>query len=188
MSNMIQEWMGEDFFALHPLLQEIYREGATLSGQVEVMLPKTGFQRYFGKQLAKRIGMPSEQGHYDFSVNISQIHNALILEHNFNQEKKMVSILNAVGIKESGFLLEENGLFKMRLTVDIKNGQWHWRWLDVKGPARSFAQFIFPYSVAKQVINANGDVEWFVSYHLLGFGKILGYKGVLKKTSFQTNN
>lgn len=182
MKNLLKEWMGNDFFALHPLLQELHSDGGVLEGDVNIRIPKFGLSHYLGKKLATKLGLPSDNGKHSLKISISQQKDKIIWDRTFDEKYKMTSIFKPVGIKESGFLLEESGPVKMRLTVDVKNGAWHWRWLDVSSKQKSILRLVFPYSKAYKYINDKNEYVFSVQFKLFGLGQILSYEGILERT------
>lgn len=186
--NVITEWMGNDFFSLHPLLQELHIHGGVLKGNVDIQTGNNSLSHYLGQRLAKKLGIPVSSGTHTLQVAISHNKDTLIWERIFDDIHKMTSIFKPIGIKQSGFLLEESGPQKMRLTIDVKDGGWYWRWLDIKSKDKNFFKFILPYSEAYKYINENNEYVFCVKFKFFGLGNILTYKGVLHKVSTVIDN
>ena len=50
--NIVQAWLGDNFYQLAPELQQIHTKGGVLVGEIDVILG-TGISKFIGQRLAK---------------------------------------------------------------------------------------------------------------------------------------
>lgn len=175
-SSLVSDWFGEKFVELHPRLQELHKSGGVLSGKVNVKIA-TGIAGYFGKQLAKKFGIPFHSHEQSFSVAITHHLDGLHWDRCFNEDP-MCSIFVPIGTIKNGYWLETTGVFKLHLTVDIKDGGWYWRCVSIK-----FKNITIPLCLLPRV-NAYKKIEhekyrFYVGFSLPMLGEILSYSGLL---------
>ena len=70
MNSAVSDWFGDEFLLLDPLLQELHKQGGTLSGMVDLEYG-SGLAGFIGRWLASKLGLPTLLGKVDFEVNIS---------------------------------------------------------------------------------------------------------------------
>ena len=69
-SNAVVDWFAHKFSELHPLLQDLHRNGGQLHGTVQIEIPH-GVAGFFGHRLAKKMGGPTTNFSPTFDVSIS---------------------------------------------------------------------------------------------------------------------
>jgi hypothetical protein len=174
----VSRWFGPAFTDLHPLLQQLHREGGILSGLVEVHVP-TGLAGFVGKRLAARLGVPTEGVRHDFAVTISHETDGLHWDRCFDGTREMRSLFRPVGQFPSGHWVESTGPVTMTLTVDIIDGGWHWRCLTMAVWGVGVPAWLFPRSRAYKRIE-DGRYRFYVGFSLPLLGTVLSYGGLLE--------
>lgn len=90
----------------------------------------------------------------------------------------MKSIFTPVGTIEDGYWAEQTGVLKLHLTVDIKNGGWHWRCLSIRFLGLPLPVWLFPKSKAYKTIE-DELYRFYVGFSLPVLGELLSYSGQL---------
>jgi len=180
-SNAVVQWFGSQFENLHPLLQELHLNGGQLLGTVEIKIAR-GVRGLLGRRIARKLGIPERGGMQDFAVNIYHKNNALHWDRCFGANKKMMSVFRPVGCWPSGYWIENTGLMTLNLTVDVIEGGWYWRFLNLEIGGARFPQWLLPRTTAYKRIE-NGKYCFCVEIELPGFGTILSYEGILEAES-----
>jgi Domain of unknown function (DUF4166) len=175
-SSLVSDWFGEKFFELHPLLQELHKSGGVLSGKVNVKLA-TGIAGYLGKRLAKKFAIPVHSCEQLFSVAITHHSDGLHWDRYFDSSQ-MRSVFLPVGNMTNGYWLEATGDFKLHLTVDIKDGGWFWRCLNIKFKSIAIPLCLLPQVNAYKIIE-HEKYRFYVGFNLPVFGEVLSYSGLL---------
>ena len=137
-----------------------------------------GLAGFIGKRLAKKMNLPSAGSHH-LSVSISHHDDGLHWDRVFNQGKAVTSLFKPVGNKRQGYWLETTGPLSMKLTVDIKQGGWHWRCLNMSVLGIAIPMWLLPKTHAKKVIE-DGLYRFHVEFSLPVLGSLVCYSGLLK--------
>lgn len=180
-NTLIADWFGDEFYKLHPLLQQLHTSGGVLEGKVDLQIGHTGLSRILGKMLAKKLGIPVNSGEHLLTVHINNDGGVLNWRKTFNHAQTITSIFKPVGIKENGFFLEESGPFKMRVTADLVKGAWYWKLEKIYFKKLKLPNWFFYQSMAKKYINDKNEYVFVVKFSCIGLGEILSYRGILKK-------
>ena len=181
MSNtLVADWFDATFGNLHPLLQQLHTNGGQLTGLVEVVIPN-GIAGVIGMRLARKIGVPSSGRNHQLVVTISHHADGLHWDRRFDDQTTMRSIFRPVGTLQHGYWVESTGALKLFLTVDIKDGGWHWHCLKMKLGWLRLPLWLFPNSTAFKTIES-GRYRFFVGFALPFLGTILSYGGLLTPT------
>lgn len=175
--SRVEQWFGPQFSELHPLLQHLHLHGGELMGLVDVDIP-SGIAGVFGRRLAKKLGVPPYGGQYPFRVAISHQADGMHWDRCFGDASFMRSLFQPIGTWPDGYWLEETGPLQMRLAVDVKEGGWHWRCLDMRLMGWRMPLWLFPNSRAFKTVE-EGRYKFFVAFSLPGFGVVLSYSGCL---------
>lgn len=180
--HVVEQWFGSHFARLHPLLQQLHRHGGTLAGPVTVTVG-SGLAGLMGRTLAKRLGVPTTAGSYDFRVGIGHEDGKLLWSRQFTapngRTSRATSLFTAHGHYPDGEWEEDIGAMHFRLGVDIgADGSWHWqpRSASLLGVPLPIA--LFPRSQAFKRIE-DGRYRFQVSFVLPGLGVLLSYGGWL---------
>jgi len=177
-----QDWFGEFFRNLHPLLQQIHHHGGTLQGEIDIRLGK-GLAGFLGRRLAKKLGVPVMQSRSGYKVSISHVGGKLIWARKFIPEdgasQELISVFVPYGHYPHGYWQESTGLMHFRLTVDIlEGGGWSWRVLGARMHGIPLPVKLFPQSQAYKCIE-EGRYRFYVGFVMPGLGLLLSYSGVL---------
>lgn len=176
-NTLVSGWFGPRFDALHPLLQRLHREGGVLSGDVDLAFGH-GVAGWLGRRLARRMGLPLQGGRVSLEVRISHTDSALVWARRFGAAHDMVSLFEPVGRWPQGHWLERTGALHMRLTVDVREGGWHWRVLGARLHGLPFPVSLLPRSHAYKRVE--GDAYRFeVAFVAPLLGTLLRYGGAL---------
>jgi len=176
--NVVTHWFGPHFSALHPLLQDLHRQGGQLHGEVLIKLGR-GAGAWLGKRLARKLGIPTDLAQRGFTVNIGHAADGLHWDRHFAGGACLYSRFVPVGVWPDGHWLEHTGPLQMRLTVDVVDGGWHWRLLGVKLGSLPLPIWLFPKTRAYKCIE-NGKYRFSVAFALPLVGDILSYQGLLE--------
>lgn len=176
-STQVRDWFGDDFAKLHPLLQHIHLHGGQLAGAIEIDIPG-GLAGYVGRRLAQKLGVPSTGQHHSLRVHISHQEDGLHWGRCFDDQHYMLSILRPIGTRPNGYWIESTGPLKLFVTVDIVDGEWHWRCIKIQAFGVRLPLFLFPASKAFKRIE-NNQYRFFVGFSLPMLGQILSYGGLL---------
>jgi len=175
--NKTVEWFADSFDQLHPLFQELHTNGGTLTGNVEIAYGR-GIAGIIGKRLAKKMNIPVAGTHH-LSVDIFHEDDGLHWNRCFNHQDQVYSLFQPNGQIGSGYWIEETGPLKMKLTVDIRDGGWHWRCLSVSFAGMPVPLWLIPEAVAYKRIK-NGKYQFHVEFSLPLFGSLVRYNGLLE--------
>jgi hypothetical protein len=177
-SDIVADWFGRDFALLHPLLQQLHREGGRLSGRVMVDVPSGG-RGFVGRRLAARLGVPMQRGWHALEVTISHRDGVLHWDRCFDATSRVVSRFTPVGNRDSnGCWIEETGPLRLALTVDIVDGGWSWRALSVSFMRVPLPLSLFPRAQAHKTI-VGDRYRFFVGFAVPMLGTVLSYGGDL---------
>jgi len=177
METVVEEWFGEAFRELHPLLQRLHRSGGVLSGQVQVSFGQ-GLAGLLGKRLASRIGVPSIAGAHHLQVAIHSQAGVLHWARTFNHLSEFSSEFKPVGHYPAGHWVERSGALSLELGVKILAGGWHWEHQRTRLFGIPVPKALFPTTLASKSVE--GELYRFsVEVMAPVLGKLLGYSGTL---------
>ncbi|TQV87991.1 DUF4166 domain-containing protein [Aliikangiella coralliicola] len=175
-SSLVKNWFGPKFDELHPLLQNLHLSGGQLAGEIEVSFG-SGLAGIIGRRIAKKLGIPGG-GKHQLEVCISHHSDGLHWDRTFDGNQQMKSIFKPVGTIESGYWLEKTGPMKMKITVDIIDGGWHWRCLKLSFLSIPVPLWMIPQSKAYKQIE-DGQYRFYVGFFMPVLGKLFSYGGLL---------
>lgn len=176
-SSIVREWFGPRFNELHPLLQELHSHGGALRGWVSVDFG-IGIAGTIGKRLASKLDIPATAGKHQFEVNIRHTDDALHWDRRFGSSSRMCSTFHPFGSSADGYWIERTGPIQMKLAVDIIEGGWHWRCVDIRLRDIPFPDWLLPRTTAYKRIE-DGKYRFHVAISLPVIGQVLCYNGLL---------
>ncbi len=186
--NPVTRWFGPHFDALHPLLQQLHREGGTLQGRVEIGRG-AGLAGWLGARIAGRMGWPP-QGDAQLTVSISHDGHRLRWARCFDTAAgavETVSWFEPRGSWPNGHWLETTGALRFELGVDVEEGAWHWRVLRARWHGIPIPIGLLPRSRAgKRIVNGVYVFEVRVTAPLLG--PLAWYRGQLAHAASQAGS
>ncbi len=177
MNNPVIDWFGKSFAELHPMLQDLHRNGGELTGTVNLEFG-SGISGVIGRKLAAKLGLPSNAGNHDFKVLITHKNGSLYWSRQFDLKHKMVSVFTPHGNYPTGYWSETTGKLSLILGVKIFEGGWHWVQRKIKFMGISMPLWLFPSSHAYKQIK-NEMYEFSVTFKIPVIGKLLSYSGKL---------
>lgn len=177
-ATAVSTWFGDDFAQLHPLLQQLHREGGVLRGNVALAIPG-GVAGWVGRRLATKLGIPSEAQNYPFEVTISHRANQLHWSRRFADGHTLLSIFEPVGRHANGYWRERTGNTELHLQVDILDGGWHWRCVGMRVAGLPVPLWLAPRTHAYKQIEAD-QYRFYVGFSLPLLGTLLSYGGLLQ--------
>jgi hypothetical protein len=121
----VERWFGPGFAQLHPLLQQLHRQGCVLYGHVAVSYGE-GIAGWLGRRVAAKLGLPPREGSIPLTVHIQSTVQALHWRRTFNGSRAVTSIFTPVGSWPCGYWIERIGVFRTELRVDASGGGWRW--------------------------------------------------------------
>ena len=175
-NDIVKNWFGHDFSDLDPLLQKLHTLGGELSGNIDISYG-SGLSGLIGKRLAKKMNLPGK-GRHKLVVLISHSEEGLQWNRTFNDNNIVESLFVPVGNNKDGYWIETTGPIKMKLTVDIIDGGWFWRCLNISLFGIPLPLWLIPKSKAFKIIE-NGQYNFHVSFTYPLLGNLVSYKGVL---------
>lgn len=122
----VEAWFGAAFHQLHPMLQHLHMNGATLAGTVQVRMGR-GLAGLVGKRLARQLGIPPVNGTTPLTVHIHSSATALHWDRTFGDGATFASVFTPVGTYPTGYWVESSGPLRLYLGVAIVDGGWEWR-------------------------------------------------------------
>lgn len=176
------DWFGPHFDDLHPQLQALHREGGTLVGPMQLILPQKGWRRWLSVQLAQGLGMPDDDSReHEMRVTIFSDDQGLHWYRQFNQSRGFRSIFKPHGKYPGGYWTEAIGPMYLRLGVEIVDGGWKWipqgvQWKFIRCPQ----WLIGLMAQASKRITDDGYYQFEVVIGLLGLPRLLTYRGRLQ--------
>lgn len=171
-SYTAERWFGPEFEKLHPLLQELHRNGGRLTGSVEVKL-----HPLVSSWAKRKLGV--QPGANALQVDIEHAENGFYWRRRFNQQNTLSSFFQPVGTQSHGYWLERTGALQLHLGVDVIDGGWHWRPLRYTLLGLSLPRYLLPRTVAYKRIVAN-RYHFYVSVRVPLLGTVLEYRGALQ--------
>jgi Domain of unknown function (DUF4166) len=176
-SSIVSDWLGEEFFTLHPLLQSLHLHGGHLSGNIQVTVPR-GIAGVIGMRLAKKLGVPTNGSTHQLDVTIAHQNGCLLWNRCFDQVNWMKSTFVPIGTKANGYWLEQTGPLSMKLNVDTRDGGWYWCCLSMRLHNVPLPLFLMPRTLAYKKIEDN-KYRFYVGFSLPLIGTVLSYSGLL---------
>ncbi len=176
-NNPVVEWFGDSFAELHPLLQQLHRQGGTLNGSVELTVGR-GVAGLIGRRLAGKMGMPTASGHYPFTVRIAHRDGALLWARQFDDKHEMISVFAPYGHFPNGYWTESSGKLQLALGVELIDGGWYWVQRSAKLHGLTVPVWLLPKTDAYKRIS-NGEYEFRVAFSYPVLGELLRYAGCL---------
>jgi Domain of unknown function (DUF4166) len=126
-NSRVEQWFGDQFSKLHPAIQALHLQGGRLSGDIHLSVGN-GLTGIIGRRFARRMGF-TRLGLLPFSVDIFHDDNGLHWNRRIDNAIEIQSLFVPVGRVPHGYWIEETGIMKLALDVDIHDGGWHWRCL-----------------------------------------------------------
>ncbi len=177
MNNPVVEWFADSFAELHPMLQQLHRQGGTLNGSVELTFGH-GIAGLIGRRLAGKMGMPTDSGDYPFTVRIAHSDDSLLWARRFDEKHEMVSVFTPHGHHPTGYWTESSGKLQLELGVRIIDGGWHWVQRGAKLNGLTLPAGLLPRTQAYKRI-VDGEYEFRVAFSYPLLGELLCYTGFL---------
>lgn len=176
--NIVENWFGDGFKELDPLLQNLHRNGGTLCGAVNVEYGD-GLAGHLGARLATKMGIPNRAGCRDLTVKIGSRNGELVWSREFGDAgSEMVSIFKPQGHYPDGVWIERTGPITLILGVEVVNGGWYWVQRGAKiGPVR-LPLWLMPITDAYKRVS-EGRYEFSVTVSLPVLGMAFRYCGIL---------
>lgn len=175
-SQLVKAWFGNKYENLHPQLQKLHLQGGTLTGEINLSYGQ-GIAGLIGRRLAKKMGLP-KSGNHQLTVIISHDHEGLHWGRRFNNQEVVESLFIPQGVIEDGYWIEKTGPLEMNLTVEIRNGGWHWQCLKVKFYGIPLPLWLIPKTIAYKYIE-NDKYRFHVEFVLPFIGSLVSYEGLL---------
>jgi Domain of unknown function (DUF4166) len=144
---------------------------------VDIHIPN-GLAGILGRRFAKKLGIPVAGIQHHLQVEISHHTDGLHWDRCFDDAIYVRSIFRPVGAWPHGYWIEDTGPLQLQLTVDVREGGWHWRCIQLRAFGWRFPLWLFPHSHAFKTIEA-GRYKFFVGFSLPWLGTILSYSGLL---------
>ncbi len=175
----VSDWLGRDFYNLHPLLQKIHLQDSVLSGQVHIRTGK-GPAGLFGRRIAAAMGIPvsTDQAHH-LEVHIAHRDGRLYWDRCFDGGQPVRSVFVPKGRLNDGYWLELTGKVQLYLTIDIIDSGWYWRCLKVRFRGIPVPRWLFPRTEAYKRIE-DGRYRFYVGVSLPWLGLLFSYSGLLE--------
>jgi hypothetical protein len=124
--NIVKNWFGDHFDALHPQLQHLHLVGGVLSGDITVQTG-TGFAGFLGNRLAQKWSIPVNQLNTTIHIDIRSTDKLLLWSRAFNNGHSLLSEFEPHGQWPDGYWLERSGKVQMALRVDVQEQGWYWQ-------------------------------------------------------------
>ena len=121
--------------------------------------------------------LPSK-GSHKLLVSIYHSSKGLHWDRTFNDDNIVESLFVPVGNNKNGYWVETTGPLKMKLTVDIVEGGWFWRCLNISLFGLPIPTFFVPKSQAYKIIE-NSKYIFSVSFTYPLIGSLVSYRGAL---------
>jgi hypothetical protein len=169
----VTRWFGTGFDRLHPLLQQLHRDGGVLEGSIDLHL-----RGALGRHFARRIGLPRDTGRCHFSVHIDHVGDTLVWERRFGGGETLRSVFVPHGRWPDGWWTETTGPFALRLGIDVIDGGWHWRVLGARFRGIAMPLWTMPQMRAFKRIE-DGRYRFAVALAMPLMGDLVRYEGLL---------
>jgi hypothetical protein len=178
MSTAVELWFGPSFAQLHPLLQALHRRGGKLGGSVEIAFGR-GIAGWFGRRLARSLGVPTAPGPHRLDVDIRSADGLLHWVRRFDGGRVFASHFVPVGAHPTGWWEERSGLLRLRLGVRVQDGAWHWEHRGSRLGPLPLPRRCMPRTEASKAAVADDRYAFRVAVHVPGLGEVLRYGGTL---------
>lgn len=178
MGNAVTQWFGDAFSLLHPLLQQLHREGGTLTGRVQVEYGP-GIAGWIGRRIAAKTGAPQTTGMVGFCVEIRHTGDALVWSRTFESGAQMRSLFRPHGAFPDGYWSESTGGVELHLGVDIREGGWRWVPQRCKVRGIPLPLWLVPRTDAYKTV-VGDQYRFAVTLSLPVLGKLMSYSGDLR--------
>ena len=175
---VVERWFASGFTQLHPLLQKLHHQGGKLHGQVDLQFGR-GLAGVIGVRLATRLGVPTQQAHVEFQVDIHEADNALHWNRCFASNAMLYSCFQPSGSWPDGHWLESTGALKLALAVDVSQGGWYWRPLKAWLHGVRIPLCLLPRTKAYKRIE-EGRYQFYVGFSLPLLGNLFSYSEALQ--------
>ncbi|MBB4817006.1 hypothetical protein HNP29_000363 [Pseudomonas alcaligenes] len=177
-AELVERWFGAGFAGLHPLLQQLHRQGGVLQGEVE-LATGSGLAGWLGRRLAAKLGLQLGARRVPLRVDIHSDEAGLHWNRRFAESATLVSLFRPVGHWPDGHWEESTGALRLALKVDSHDGGW--RWVPIAAWVRGLRVplFLLPRTTAYKRIE-DGRYHFFVGFSLPGLGTLLSYSGGLE--------
>jgi len=159
------------------MLQDLHRYGGELSGTVKLEFG-SGLSGRIGRQLARKLGLPTQAGDQKLHVVISHKNGALYWSRQFNSAHTMVSVFTPKGHYPAGYWHESTGKLSFKLGVNLLEGGWYWVLKNITFMGVPMPAWLFPSSHAYKRIT-DGLYEFSVTFRLPLLGQLVSYSGKL---------
>jgi hypothetical protein len=176
-SQAVERWFGPGFVQLHPLLQQLHRDGGTLSGRIAITYG-SGVAGWLGRRMATRLGLPPHSGSAALSVRIRSDSNALYWSRAFNGGAEVTSIFVPAGSWPDGYWTEQIGALRLVLRMDTSAGGWRWIPLQTSLWGLPLPRHLAPRLIAGKRVE-NGQYHFSVALSHPMLGALFSYSGVL---------
>ena len=176
--NIVNNWFGHHFGALHPQLQRLHTMGGVLAGDIAVRTG-TGFAGFLGRGLAQKLGIPVNAPNASIRVDIRSTNTALLWSRAFNNGHTFASEFEPHGQWPDGYWLERSGNIQLALRVDVIDQAWHWHPIKAWLFGIRIPLCLFPRTTAYKRFEG-GLYQFHVSLALPVLGVLLSYEGHLR--------
>lgn len=173
-----EQWFGDEFGKLDPLLQQLHRQGGSLRGAVAIRYGE-GLGGRLGEMLARRLGLPAPAPHNRLEVRIAAGADGLHWDRCFNGATTFNSLFVPAGRWPTGLWIERSGALRLGLRVEVIDGAWHWRPAKVWLHGVRIPLWLLPRTAASKEVLADRRYRFRVSFSLPLFGTVLSYGGEL---------
>ena len=173
----VTAWFGDGFARLHPMLQDIHRDGGRLHGSVTLRFGR-GLAGALGRWLARNVGIPDVAGEHRLDVEVSHGASAMSWNRCFDGTHRVHSKFRPEGHWPDGRWLETSGSAEFAMTVDVIDGGWHWRVVGMRLRGVRLPLWLLPRSAAGKRVEA-GKYRFVVGFSLPILGEVLSYSGLL---------
>ncbi|UXI67076.1 DUF4166 domain-containing protein [Tahibacter amnicola] len=168
---------------MHPLLQQLHRQGGELSGTVDIRLG-SGVAGVLGRRIARRLGIPPHAGRCAMRVHIYHDAGALHWDRRFGDGAAwMCSTFSPTGNWPDGCWIEQTGPVRLALGVQIENGGWRWKLRRAWLAGIPLPRWVLPRSRAGKCIE-DGRYRFDVTFAVPIIGDVLSYGGLLDAAPF----
>jgi len=176
--TIVQDWFGERFSELHPMIQELHTDDHRLKGVCQLEY-SNGFAGKLGRSFGKKMNMPTQSGETELIVDMHHTDESLLWSRQFGATKNVISTFIPVGRFPDGGWREKTDDIEINLGVEIKNGAWHWVQNSVRLRGAPVPSIFSPKVTAyKDVLD--GKYCFRVEFALPKIGRLFKYSGLLE--------
>jgi hypothetical protein len=170
-------WLGAQADALDPLLRELHARGGVLRGQVHFEYG-AGPAGLLGRGLARRLGLRLSPGMHAFEVWIRHDSKSMHWDRCFEGGTWLRTVFTPVGTWPDGYWVERIGGLRIALTVEVSDGAWHWRLLDLNWHGLPLPRGLLRITAYKRA--EQGRYRFHAGFALAGIGQLFAYEGLLE--------